>query len=59
LSSGPKNPILSSFKNQASPSSNLLLLKETNDEAQKSGSVNEALNRQAVLTNKMQIAEDS
>ena len=59
LSSGTKNPILSSFKNQASPTGNFVLLKEQNDEAHKAGSVNEALNRQAVLANKMQMAEDS
>jgi hypothetical protein len=45
LSSATKNPILSSFKNQGSPSSNFVILKEQNDEAQKAGSANEALNR--------------
>ena len=59
LSSATKNPILSSFKNHGSPSSNFVILKEQSDEAHKAGSVNEALNRQAVLANKMQAAQDS
>jgi hypothetical protein len=45
LSSATKNPILSSFKNHGSPSSNFVILKEQSGEGQKAGSVNEALNR--------------
>ena len=53
FSSVAKDPATGNLKNQTSPSSKFVILKEQNGDSQKPGSANEALNRQAAFENKM------